>query len=210
MLKRILISIGILAAVCLGGFITYIIAYGTGEAAGYDKGYSSGQDAGYSSGKQDGYDLGKEEGYNAGYTSGKADGYDEGMQAGFGHGYTLRDPTYAEAVAFIREDKTNENEYIEGSYGVYVCSHFSRDVCNNAEGEGLRCAYVALVYPEMGHAIVAFNTVDQGLVYFDAITDERARPVIGERYYKCIEPRPGYYYVSPSFDDTIMDILVIW
>jgi hypothetical protein len=207
MLKRILISIGILAAVCLGGFITYLVAYGTGEAAGYDKGYSSGQDIGYSSGKQDGYELGKEEGYNEGYVSGKADGYDEGVQAGAGHGYTLRDPTCAEAVAFIHEDRTDENTYVEDTY---VCSHFSRDVCNNAEEKGLRCAYVEIRYPGGGHAIVAFNTTDQGLIYFDTITDERAKPVIGKRYYRCVEPKPGYYYEEPSFDDTIMDILVIW
>jgi len=205
MLKRIFIAIGILAAVCLGGFITYIIAYGTGEAAGYE----TGQDVGYSSGKQDGYDLGKEEGYNAGYTSGKADGYDEGMQAVLSQGYTLRDPTYNEAVAFLKEDKTNENEYIEDTYGVYVCSHFSRDVCNNAEEKGWRCAYVELRFPDTGHAIVAFNTTDRGLSYFEAITDELVRPVVGERYYKCIVPKVGYY-LPPSYDDTIKDILVIW
>lgn len=207
MLKRIFIIVGILAAVCLGGFITYTVAYAVGETAGYDTGYSSGQDAGYSSGKEEGYELGKEEGYNTGYTSGKADGYEEGVQASLGHGYALRDPTYAEAVLFIAQDRTSENEYVEDTY---VCSHFCRDVCNNAEQSGLQCAYVDLRYPEMGHAIVAFDTVDQGLVYFDAITDERARPVIGKRYYQCIEPKPGYYYEPSSFDDTIMDILVIW
>ena len=206
MRKWIFIAIGILAVICLGGFIVYNVAYATGAAAGYE----TGQDVGYSSGKQDGYDLGKEEGYNAGYTSGEADGYEEGMQAGLGHGYTLTDPTYDQAVAFLQEDKTNENEYIEGTYGVYVCTHFSRDVCNNAEEKGLRCAYVELRYPDAGHAIVAFNTTDRGLAYFDATTDELVRPVVGERYYKCIVPRGGYYYLPPSFDDTIMDILVVW
>jgi hypothetical protein len=207
MLKRMFITIGMLAAVCLIGFITYTAAYARGDAVGYDKGYSSGQDAGYSLGKEDGYNLGKDEGYNTGYTAGKAEGYDEGVQAGLGHGYTLRDPTYAEALAFIQADRTNENKYVEDTY---VCSHFCRDVCNNAEQKGLRCAYVDLRYPASAHAIVAFNTTDQGLVYFDAITDERARPVIGRRYYQCIEARPGYYYVPSSFDDTIKDILVIW
>jgi hypothetical protein len=211
MLKRIFISIGILAVVCLSGFIVYNVAYAVGEAGGYDSGYSSGHDVGYSSGMQDGYDegydLGKEEGYNAGYTSGKTDGYDEGVQAGLGHGYTLRDPTYQEAVTFIEEDKTDANKYIEDTY---VCSHFSRDVCNNAEGKGLRCAYVDIRYPDSAHAIVAFDTIDEGLVYFDAITDEKASPVVGKRYYQCVEPKPGYYYEPPSFDDTIQDILVIW
>ncbi len=214
MLKRFFISVAILAVICLSGFIVYNIAYGLGEAAGYDKGYPAGQSAGYSSGEEEGYDegytSGKQDGYDEGYSSGKADGYDEGVQAGLGHGYTLRDPTYAQAVAFIKEDKTDENEYIEDAYGVYVCTHFSRDVCNNAEQKGIRCAFVELRYPEGGHAIIAFNTIDEGLVYFDAVTDDMTRPVVGKRYYQCVEPKPGYYYEKPPFNDTIMDILVIW
>jgi len=221
-LKRIFISIGILGLICLSGYIAYNVAYATGETTGYDHGYSAGEMAGYSSGKQEGYEvgktegysLGKQEGYNEGYSSGRADGYDEGyhegMEAGLGHGYTLRDPAYEEVITFLRWDKTDKNEYIEDTYGVYVCTHFARDVGNNAEEAGLRCAFVELRYPEGGHAIIAFDTIDEGLVYFDAQSDERVRPVIGKRYYQCIEPKPGYYYEKPSFDDTMMDILVIW
>ncbi len=211
MLRVFFITIGILAVVCLGGFIVYNVAYGLGEAAGYDQGYSSGQDVGYSSGELEGYDegyiSGEEDGYTEGYNSGKTDGYDEGVEAGLGHGYTLRDPTYQEAVLFIEQDKTSENTYIEGTY---ECRHFAADVCNNAEEDGFRCAYVAIDFRDGGHAIVAFNTLDEGLVYFEAITDERVRLVVGERYYQCVEPRAGYYYVAPSYDDTIRNILVIW
>jgi hypothetical protein len=210
MLKRFFITVVILVVIGLGGYVVYYIAYGLGEAAGYDKGYPAGQSAGYSSGEEVGYASGTQDGYTEGYNSGKADGYDEGMQAGLGHGYTLRDPTYAQALAFIKDDKTDENEYIEDAYGVYVCTHFSRDVCNNAEQQGIRCAFVEVRYPDGGHALIAFDTIDEGLVYFDAVSDDRARPVIGERYYQCLEPKPGYYYERPSFDDTIMDILVIW
>jgi hypothetical protein len=199
MLRGFLIAIVILAVMGVGGFIVYNVAYARGEAVGYDTGYTSGQDVGYSAGTQEGYDEG--------YDAGKADGYDEGVQAALGHGYTLRDPTYQEAVSFIEQDRTDENEYVED---IYVCSHFTRDVCNNAEGKGFRCAYVEIRYPDGGHAIVAFDTVDEELVYFDAITDERVRPVIGKRYYQCVEPKPGYYYEESSYDDTIMDILVIW
>jgi hypothetical protein len=213
-IKWIFISMAILAVICLGGFVLYNVAYAIGDAAGYDNGYSAGQNVGYSLGKQEGYDegyiSGKRDGYTEGYNSGKTDGYDEGVQAGLGHGYTLKDPTYKEAVLFIEQDKTDENKYVEGTYGVYVCSHFARDVCNNAEGKGLRCAFVELRYLEEGHSIIAFNTIDEGLVYFEAITDERVRPVVGKRYYQCIEPKPGYYYEKPSYDDTVMDILVIW
>jgi len=110
----------------------------------------------------------------------------------------------------LREDKTDKNEFVEDTYGVYVCSHFARDVCNSAEQEGLRCAFVELRYLEKGHTIIAFDTIDKGLVYFEPQTDEVVKPVIGKRFYQCIEPRPGYYYEEPPHDDTIMDILVIW
>ena len=205
-LKRIFIAIGILILVGVGSFVLYGVAYSEGDTAGYENGYSVGHEAGYS--------IGQEAGYEEGYSSGKTDGYDEGYEVGveasLEHGYILRDPTYKEAVTFLREDKTDKNKYVEDTYGVYVCSHFARDVCNNAEGQGLRCAFVELRYLEGGHALIAFNTIDKGLVYFTPQTDEGVKPVVGKRYYQCIEPKPGYYYEKPSFDDTIMDILIIW
>lgn len=227
---RIFIVLAVLVIVGAGGYFGYNAAYAMGETTGYENGYSVGHETGYTSGEQegydkgeqegydkgeqDGYDKGEQEGYDKGYTSGKADGYqtgyDQGMEAGFGHGYTLRDPTYAEAVAFIKADKTDENEYVKGTYGLYVCSHFARDVGNSAAEAGLRSAFVELRYPDSGHAIIAFATTDEGLVYFDPITDERTKPVIGKRYYQCVIPEAGYYYSKPSFDDTIMDILIIW
>jgi len=121
--------------------------------------------------------------------------------------FHLHNPTFDEVLSFLTEDKTDSNKYIEGDY---VCSHFARDVNNNADRQGIRCAYVDIRYPEAAHAIIAFNTIDNGLVYFDASTDERVRPVVGKEYWRCIEPRPGYYYEKPSFDDTIVDIVVTW
>jgi hypothetical protein len=217
-IKWVIVSLVIVVVVGIGGFVLYHVAYAWGDAEGYGRGYATGQGVGYSAGEQTGYDSGyasgQEAGYGEGYDQGQSEGYDEGyslgLETGFGHGYTLRDPTYKEAVSFLEEDKTSDNEYNDDDYGVYVCSHFARDVCNNAEAEGLRCAIVHLVFPENGHAIVAFDTVDEGLVYFDAITDERANPEVGKRYYKCIVPREGYYYVQPDNDDTILDILVTW
>ena len=229
-LKRILISIGILVLICSSGYIVYNVAYAMGTTTGYDNGYSAGEKIGYNSGRTDGHDegytLGRQEGYDEGYGSGRTDGhdegyisgktdgydegYDEGVEASLGHGYTLRDPTYREVITFLSQDKTDKNKYIEDTYGVYVCSHFARDVCNNAEEQGLRCAYITLRFPDSGHAIIAFDTIDEGLVYFDAITDDRVIPVIGKGYTSCIETKPGYYYEMPQYDDTIMDILVIW
>lgn len=119
----------------------------------------------------------------------------------------LHNPTFREAVDFLEEDRTDANEYVEGEY---VCSHFAADVNNNAEKQGIRCALVDVRFPSSGHAIIAFDTTDEGMVYFDPISDERVRPVVGKRYWKCIEPKPGYVYEKPSFNDTIEDIVVIW
>jgi len=213
-IKWVIVSLAIVVVVGIGGFAVYYVSYAMGDAEGYGRGYSTGQELGYSAGEQDGYSegylSGQEEGYDQGKVEGYDEGYDQGVEDGIGHGYTLRDPTCEEAVAFMEEDKTSDNEYNDDDYGIYVCSHFSRDVCNNAEAEGLRCALVYLIFPDSGHAIIAFDTIDEGMVYFDAITDERANPEIGERYYKCIETKPGYYYTESDYDDTIMDILVTW
>jgi hypothetical protein len=121
--------------------------------------------------------------------------------------FHLHNPTFAEAVSFLAEDKTDANEYVADEY---VCSHFARDVNSGADSLGIRCAYVDLRFRDSAHALIAFDTTDKGLVYFDPATDERVRPVVGQEYWRCIEARPGYYYEKPSFDDTIVDILVIW
>ena len=121
--------------------------------------------------------------------------------------YNLHDPTFKEALDFLEADKTDANEYIDDEY---VCSHFAADVNNNAERQGIRCAIVDIRFSSSSHAIIAFDTTDEGLVYFDPITDDRVRPVIGKRYWHCIEPKPGYVYEKPSFNDTILDIVVIW
>jgi hypothetical protein len=204
-LKRIFISIGILAAVGGGGFILYNVAYAVGDAVGYDEGYLAGQKVGYITGNQDGYgdgyNLGQDEGYDEGEAAGYEAGYTDGVDAGTGHGYCLQDPTYAEAVAFLSSDRTDRNRYDDDSY---VCSHFSRDVCNNAEAEGWRCAFVELRYSDSGHSIVAFDTIDQGLVYFEPQFDDEVRVELGRSYSQLND------YVIPSFDDVIRDILVIW
>ncbi len=124
-----------------------------------------------------------------------------------GHGYTIIDPSYRQMMDFIARDKTDENQYIEDRY---VCEDFAMDVCNNAEEEGIRCAFVVINHPEWGHSIVAFNTVDKGLVYIESQTDEVVVPEIGEFYYRCVMPKSGYYYEKPDYDDTIEKILVIW
>ena len=85
-------------------------------------------------------------------------------------------PTYAELVAFIKEDSTDEHRYATsvdvyiGSAEVpYVCSDFAEAVHNNAEAAGIKAAWVGigLEGEDEGHACNAFETTDRGLVYID-------------------------------------------
>jgi len=108
---------------------------------------------------------------------------------------------------FIKQDKTDRMQYVEDEY---VCQDFAAEVCNNAEEKGIRCAYIIINYPDGGHAIVAFDTIDRGLIYVEPQHDELVKPVIGEHYYQCVTPMSGYYYEEPDYDDTIEKILVIW
>ncbi len=125
-----------------------------------------------------------------------------------GHGYTIKDPTYNEMMDFLKADDTDKAEYIKDKY---VCTGFATDLCNNAEEEGIRCAYVTIKFPEgVGHTIVAFDTIDKGLTYIEPQHDDLVRVEIGKPFYECIVPKPGYLYEKPDHDDTIEEVLIAW
>ena len=122
--------------------------------------------------------------------------------------FNLHDPTYSEVISFLARDRTDSNTYSSSSY---TCTYFSKDVNNNAEKQGIICAYVEVDFPSIGHAVVGFNTTDGGLVYFEPQHDVRAKLVIGKRYYQCLENIPGYLpWTAPDYDDTIKEIICYW
>jgi len=82
--------------------------------------------------------------------------------------YNIRDPTYEEALQLICSDQTDKNQYNES----YTCINFADDFINNALNEGYRCGYVTIEFPEARHAIVCFNTSDNGLIFLEPQNDE--------------------------------------
>jgi hypothetical protein len=105
-------------------------------------------------------------------------------------------PTYAQMVNFLQNDTTDEYSYLNASVipGSYyppaendvdltrikniidgtaqpsnprVCSDFAERLHNDAEMAGIRCAYVSIDLSTGGHAIDAFQTTDEGLIYID-------------------------------------------
>jgi len=76
------------------------------------------------------------------------------------------DPTWRQLLEFIASDDTDQQDYVED---VYVCGDFAEALHNNAEQEGIKAAWVAIHFADgtVGHALNAFNTVDQGIVFVD-------------------------------------------
>jgi len=144
--------------------------------------------------------------YYIGYTRGDSNGYDAGYNngviAGVGTGYDLRDPTYSEMSRFLREDDTDKNVYIEGTY---TCTDYSADLNNNAAEAGYNAAYTYIEYPDgTGHAIVAFQTVDKGVIFIEPQYDEEVQVVIGSSYSEL----NGYKVTD--HDDTIVRYVLVW
>ena len=92
---------------------------------------------------------------------------------------TLKAPTFQELRHFILSDPTSRNQFVLNQY---ECRHFATDVNNNADAEGLRCAFVLLCFKRGQHAVVAFDTTDRGLVYIEPQTDARIHPEVGGEY----------------------------
>lgn len=107
-----------------------------------------------------------------------------------GNRYNLRDPTYSEMLSFLEEDKTNENQYDEENY---ICIHFVRDVIINAKEQGIRAGAVYIYFEsDNGHAIIAFDTIDNGRIYIEPQTDEEVILVKGIQY-------PNKFEILKSF-----------
>jgi hypothetical protein len=172
--------------------------------AEYETGYREKYTEGYDSEYQDNYDLSYAEGSDAGYKAGYASGKADGLKANV----SLHDPTYRELLDFIARDPTDKEKYDATDFN---CVDFSAMLDNNAEKAGIRAAFVMITYPqEPGHAIVAFQTTDKGLIYIEPQFDVLVKLEVGKRYYKCIVPPEGYYYTAPPYNDTVEEIEVVW
>lgn len=141
------------------------------------------------------------ESYNTGYIEGEVEGYFQGVIDGAGSGYNIRDPTYFEVVTFVASDRTDENEYVIGEY---ICWNFASDFEANAFQQGFRVGFVYIEFVDGAHAIVCFNTTDNGLIFIEPQDDHIVTSLtIGENYWD-----RNLYIVN--YDDTIIKYEVIW
>ncbi len=162
----------------------------------YDNGYAQIYDVGY----QEAY---YGEAYDKGYDKGYKIGLETGSTEGVATRVELYNPTHKEMREFLTRDKTDSNPFVTGEY---VCSDFAAELNNNAEANGIRAAYVRIRAEKWGHALVAFETTDRGIVFIEPQSDREVELVIGE-------PFPWYSIgaVSPLTSyDPLVEIQIIW
>jgi len=163
-----------------------------GSAQGYVVGYQDGTIVGY----QEGSEVGYQEGSTAGYEKGREEGYNYGYEAGFdqgvGTGYPLRNPTYSEMQQILAQEETTS----------------AGEINNDAEAKGIRAAYVCVkIAAGREYTILGFETVDKGLILIDPqwpTGPKEVRLEIGKRYSQLVG------YLTPAYDDTITEIIIIW
>ena len=127
-----------------------------------------------------------------------------------GDTYEFYDPTYAEVAQFMTNDNTDGLPYDSQEFN---CLHFSQTFIANARQLSMRCALVIINFDEtnISHAIVGFNTPDNGMVYVEPQFDEWVENLEpGNDYWtECVVSNGIYEHVEdPS--DTIREILVFW
>ena len=104
--------------------------------------------------------------------------------------------------------KTNTKKYVVNEF---ECRHFARLVNNNAESQGIRCGYVTLDFDSLAdHAIIAFNTTDKGIVYFEPQTDEEVENLeVGNDYWTdCVVSNMNYQ--DEPGDTIVSDPIIYW
>jgi|GEM_PF-3044391 len=117
-------------------------------------------------------------------------------------GRALKDPTYTEAVTFIKADKTNEAVPYDHSLATVL-------VAENARKQGINCYKVIARMPggqngPIGYNFVGFNTTDRGWVYFctaSTCADNEVKIEIGKRI---SQSNPSWGNLG--FDDTVISI----
>jgi len=183
----------------LTGFENGVIkGFNIGRQIGYEEGYELGHEVGYGKGYEEGYSTGHNIGYRIGNDTGYDDGYVQGVEEGAGRGFNIRDPTYKEAMRFVRNDKTDSMKYDAEDFN---CQDFAAMFKSNAFKAGYRCYYVVIDFiADVGHAFVGFNTTDRGFIYIETQSDRKMSVEIGKPYWD------RSIYETPDYDDTVIDI----
>ena len=191
-LIRTILIILLLTLVGIGSSIVITDDLGNKVLAERKRGLEEGNARGYQAGFQDGIQAGYQEGSRFGYIMGSHGRDKSSRQEGF---YFTFNPTYGEIRQLLAESET--------SSALEMGAYF--------EANGIRTAYVrcqiARPAPEgmvYVYELVAFETVDRGLIVIEPWSHRQVR----------VESGRGYSELNgfpiPDDDDTITKITFVW
>ena len=185
----------IIAALIVAGIVTSIVITVNLDnrlAAANERGFEQGYSQGYLLGFQEGSEFGYQEGSQVGYQKSRGGDYDSSYGAGF---YFIYNPTYDELQGILADTETGS----------------AREMHDYATANGLRVDYVrcqiarkaaeGMVYI---YQLVAFETVDKGLVIIEPRSHREVKLEVGKRYSELNG------FPIPPYDDTITKITIVW
>lgn len=194
-MKGLTRTIIILAAFIAAGLVTSIILTNNINnrlVLAYERGFEEGRSQGYVAGFQEGSRVGYQEGSKIGYVKGNRGDYDSSDGAGV---YFAYNPTYDELREILADGEADT----------------AREIHEYADANGLRVAYVRSQIARKAaegmvwvYQLVAFETVDNGLVIIEPWSHREVKIEVGKRYSELngFSARP--------YDDTITKITIVW
>jgi len=181
---------GNIEGVRIGNIVGHTNGYNDGKILGEEEGFEDGYDRGLLSGDRSGFEKGKVIGNNIGFVQGYSEGnktgydnYQDSYSKGFNEkGFVApRNPSKAEMWCFIARDHTDNLRYDDN---LFTCNDFAMTVKRNAYEAGFLCYYVYVDIGAYGHAMVAFNTTDSGLIFIEPQNDSEVKISSRETYFR--------------------------
>lgn len=191
-LIRTSLVIALLIVVGIGASIIISVDLVNRLATAHETGFEEGHDQGYVQGFQEGSRVGYQEGSKVGYTWARGGDYDDGKEAGF---YFVYNPGYDELQQILAESEASS----------------AWEIHDYAEANGIRVAYVRAQIARQAakgrvwvYQLVAFETVDKGLVVIEPWSHREVKVEVGQHYGE-LNGRP-----PRTYDDTITKLTIIW
>ena len=185
----------IIAVLIVAGIVTSIVItsnLNSRLAAASERGFEQGYSQGYLLGLQEGSEFGYQEGSQVGYQKSHRGDYDSSYGAGF---YFIYNPTHDELQGILADTETGS----------------AQEMHDYATANGLRVAYVrcqiarkaaeGMVYI---YQLVAFETVDKGLIVIEPWSHKEVKVEVGKRYSELNG------FPTRPYDDTITKITTVW
>lgn len=194
-MKRLIqIMLIMLAVTAIGAVISIFQTnkYDTRVAIAYENGYAEGQAQGRQAGSREGSETGYQEGSKVGYALSRQESAVGSYRTDF---YFVYNPTYEEAMALLRKQGNSS----------------ALEVHEYAEAHGLRSAYTRVEINRQAdegkvwvYYLVAFDTIDRGLVVIEPRTLKTVQMETGQGFLK----QNGF--PSPPDEDIITRVTFIW